>query len=138
MIGRVLWRNVANGLVGCVTGCLPASSYAAQTGTGEELARFQHALQHSYREFARRYPRWVQRGFDDRLLRGEPRLLCSWCALPGTGAAVTGMDLARRWERDYGVLLTGADRVQQVADLAQAASQLLAWLGAERRKHASR
>ncbi len=138
MIGRIWWRSAANGLVGRATGRPLVSSHAAKTGTDEDLARFQDALQRSYREFARCYPWWVQRGFDDRLLRSEPRLLCSWCASPGAGAAVTGMDLARRWERDFGVLLTGADRVQQVAELAQAASQLLAWLGAERRKHASR
>ena len=55
-----------------------------------------------------------------------------WAADGAAQPALTGMDLARVWERKYGMLLCGADRVTQVARLAGAANVLLTALNRRR------
>ncbi len=100
----------------------------------EELRAFHQALHAAYRTFARQHPTWTQRGFDATFLRTEglPTLLTCWASNGAAHRTPTGMDLARAWERKFGLLLYGADRVRQVVRLADAANELLAALTATR------
>lgn len=101
----------------------------------EELGAFHQSLHAAYRTFARQHPAWTQRGFDEAFLRTDaltPLLIC-WVSDGTAQPTPTGMDLARMWERKYGVLLCGAERVTEVVRLAEAANGLLTVLGATRR-----
>lgn len=100
----------------------------------EELGRFHQSLHATYREFARLHPEWALRGFDERFLREEaaPLLMMAWSQGSGVHCGPSGMDLARAWERKYGVLLCGAARVTQVTRLAGAATVLLMLLVSSR------
>jgi len=96
----------------------------------EELAAFHQSLHAAYRTFAKLHPEWTQRGFDESFLRTDAVTLLMVCWAPDDTAqrAPTGLDVARIWERRYGLLLCGAERVTEVVRLADAASGLLAAL----------
>lgn len=100
----------------------------------EELCMFHQALHTAYRVFANQHPEWTQRGFDASFLHEDAAalLMVYWAADGAAQPALTGMDLARVWERKYGMLLCGADRVTQVARLAGAANVLLTALNRRR------
>lgn len=92
-----------------------------------DLHAFHQAPHTAYRAFASHHPEWTRRGFDAAFLREDaaPLLMSVWATDDAAPRALTGMDLARLWERKYGLLLCGADRVTQVARLAGAANVLL-------------
>lgn len=100
----------------------------------EELRAFHQALHAAYRTFAGQHPAWTQRGFDVSFLRTDALtpLLIYWMSGGTTQRTPTGMDLARIWERKFGLLLCGADRVRQVVRLASAANVLLTALAVAR------
>lgn len=96
----------------------------------EELAAFHQSLHAAYRTFAKLHPEWTQRGFDESFLRTDAVTLLMVCWAPDDAAqrAPSGMDVARIWERRYGLLLCGAARVTEVVRLADAVNGLLASL----------
>lgn len=94
----------------------------------------QVAFHAAYRRFVREHAAWVARGFDDRFLRGPGAKYLAAAGSPCTPAArqPNGMDLARAWDRQFGVLLTNPARVAALAQLSVAASTLLYWYISER------
>lgn len=102
----------------------------ARSLNAEDSNAFHQALHTAYRVFVSQYPAWTQRGFDESFLRTDAvmLLISGWVADGAAQRTPTGMDLARLWERKYGMLLCGADRVTQVVQLASAANVLLAAL----------
>ena len=116
----------------------PSTHQSAQARRldAEELGMFHQALHMAYRVFATQHPEWTRRGFDAVFLREDaaPLLMSVWVKDDAAPRALTGMDLARLWERKYGLLLCGANRVTQVARLAGAANVLLAALSTARHR----
>lgn len=103
-----------------------------QPAGSERIA--QQAFHTAYRRFAREHAAWVARGFDDRFLRGPGARILAAAGSPSTPAAPqpNGMDLARAWDRQFGVLLTSRARVEALAQLSAAAGTLLYWYVSER------
>jgi len=81
--------------------------------------QFHIALHNAYRSFSRHHQQWIQRGFNLEFLREEffsSRTRNSISDLP------TGMELAMRWDRRFGILAIGADRVRLSAELVSIAN----------------
>ncbi|HHY53997.1 MAG TPA: hypothetical protein GYA08_01045 [Chloroflexi bacterium] len=136
MMGITSLHNTLFGWFVRMSGSKPSTRQAAQGCIldAEELRSFHQALHTAYRVFAHQHPAWVQRGFDETFLRTDAvtLLMTGWAADGAARPAITGMDLARVWERKYGLLLSGANRVTLVARLAGAANVLLATFSAAR------
>lgn len=97
-------------------------------------ARYAQALHGAWRRFARTYPAWTSRGFDERFVRGAaaPLLRKRFDARADGRRAPGGMDVAALWARQYGMLYSPAERMRLTAELAHAADALLRWLDAGR------
>lgn len=138
MMGITSIHNTFAGWFARVAVKTPLTHHSAtgRTFDAEELRAFHQSLLTAYRAFANLHPEWTRRGFDESFLRTDAATLLMSCWAPDAAAHRTpsGMDLARMWERKYGMLLCGADRVTQVARLASAANGLLAALAAARRQ----
>lgn len=136
MMGMTSLHNIFAGWRVRITMWAPATRQPVRGRAldADEMRAFHQALHTAYGVFAQRHPEWTQRGFDVSFLRTDAvtMLMHGWAAVGAAHDAPTGMDLARLWERKYGLLLCGADRVTRVARLADAANVLLTALAAAR------
>ena len=85
------------------------------------------AFHRAYRRLTNTHLHWVQRGFDDHLLRP---LFSAALARAGRGAAITpalptATSLAAAWDRQFGLLASAARRTQQQIELTRVADDFL-------------
>jgi len=82
--------------------------------------QFHLALHNTYRSFSRHHQQWIQRAFNQEFLRDV--FFSSTTRRNSISDLPTGMELAMRWDRRFGILTIGADRVCLYAELVTVAN----------------
>ena len=106
---------------------LPQTAPLPHSTEGGQAQQFQQTFHCAYRRFTQHYPQWVSRGFDDEFLR---RSLAPAFARGGRTAtsaleAVSGYQLAWRWDQQFGPLWPEVVRTRQVIELIEVANHFL-------------
>lgn len=107
---------------------LSLTSSTSEATRSPQIEAFHRAFHNTYGAFAQNHPEWVQRGFNQEFLRQAippVNKMKAVSSLPG------GMELAMKWDRQFGVLASDADRVRINAELSNVANRFIDTLADE-------